>query len=214
MRIGPGAAEAPAAEGKRERNKANNRAAILDAAREVFAEIGYGAATVRDIIRRTDLAAGTFYNYFPDKESVLRALVEESAGELRARLRAARAAAPTLERFVGDAYRVYFEHIAEDPPTFELMRRNAGTIRQLIAEPALGGGVDDLRADLRTAARRGELPGFDVEYMAAAMAGVGLEVAVRMVARRPVDVEGAAGFATALFLGGIERMAARGEGKR
>ena len=31
-------------------------------------------------MRRTDLAAGTFYNYFPDKEAVFRALVHEVGG--------------------------------------------------------------------------------------------------------------------------------------
>lgn len=198
---------AAATEGRRERTKAHNRAAILEAARAVFAEIGYGAATIRDVIRRTDLAAGTFYNYFPDKESVLRALVEASAGELRARLRRAREQATTLEEFVGDAYRVYFAYLAEDRPTFELMRRNAGTIRQLLDEPALGGGVDDLREDLDAAMAAGDLPPIDSEYMAAAMSGVGIEVGMRMIEREPVDIEGAARFATRLFLGGIREMA-------
>lgn len=202
-----GEASPPATEGRREQTKAQNRAAILDAARAVFAEMGYGAASVRDVIRRTDLAAGTFYNYFPDKESVLRALVEASAGELRARLRTARVQATTLEEFVGDAYRVYFAYLAEDRPTFELMRRNAGTIRQLLEEPALGGGVDDLREDLEAAAARGELPAIDAEYMAAAMSGVGIEVGMRMIDREPVDIEGAARFATRLFLGGIRELA-------
>ena len=64
----------PPGRGKRERNKAQNRAAILDAARDVFTELGYDASTVRDVIRRTRLGSGTFYNYFPDKESVFRAL--------------------------------------------------------------------------------------------------------------------------------------------
>jgi AcrR family transcriptional regulator len=59
-----------AAAGRRERTKAANRASILDAAREVFAEHGYEAASVRDIIRGTDLASGTFYNYFPDKDAI------------------------------------------------------------------------------------------------------------------------------------------------
>ena len=49
--------------GRRARTKARNREAILAAARQVFAELGYEAASVRDIIRRTDLASGTFYNY-------------------------------------------------------------------------------------------------------------------------------------------------------
>ena len=39
--------------GKREQTKVQNRQAILDAAREVFGELGYEACTVRDIIRRT-----------------------------------------------------------------------------------------------------------------------------------------------------------------
>ena len=101
--------------GKRERTKAANREAILVAARRVFSDLGYGAASVRDIVRETDLATGTFYNYFPDKESVLRALVDEITGEARARVRAARTAATTLEGFVAGGFRAYFEFLAEDP---------------------------------------------------------------------------------------------------
>ena len=66
----------PAPPTRRDATKQANRTAILDAARAVFADLGYGAATVRDIVRRTDLATGTFYNYFPDKEAVFRALLK------------------------------------------------------------------------------------------------------------------------------------------
>jgi AcrR family transcriptional regulator len=190
--------------GRRETTKAANRAAILAAAAEAFAELGYGAATVRDVVRRTDLAAGTFYNYFPDKESVLRALVEDNAEEIRARLREVRASALTVEEFVRDAYRVYFEYVVEEPATFELMRRNAGTVRELMGEPALGAGVDDLIADLADRVAAGDLADHDVEYMGAAMAGAGVEMAMRMIDRDPPDVEGATEFATALFLAGLE----------
>src|SRR5207248_7535258 len=96
-------ADAAIRDGKRARTKAQNRAAILDAAREVFAGLGYDAAGVRDVIRRTELASGTFYNYFADKEAVFRAVVDESAQEVRKRLRDARSGAQTLEQFVGDA---------------------------------------------------------------------------------------------------------------
>ena len=44
--------------------------------------------------------------------------------------------------------------------------------------------------------------------MAGAMAGVALELGVRMTERDPADVDGAARFATELFLGGIERLGA------
>src|SRR3954467_7845659 len=97
-----------AAAGRREATKHANRSAILDAAREVFADLGYGAATVRDIVRGTDLATGTFYNYFPDKEAVFRALLEDSAKEVREVVRAARREARDVESFVRNGYRAYF----------------------------------------------------------------------------------------------------------
>ena len=197
---------APRAAGKREQTKAANRAAILTAARQVFAELGYGAASVRDVVRRTDLATGTFYNYFPDKESVLRALIDEAAGEINVKTHRARAASQTLEEFVASGFRAYFEHLAADRELFELMRRNAGTIRAMFDEPAIGQGTEQIAEDLRAGVAGGLLPELDAEYMARAMVGAGFEVAVLMLDRDPVDVEGAVGFVTELFLGGIERM--------
>jgi AcrR family transcriptional regulator len=191
---------------KRERTKASNRQSILEAGRDVFAELGYDAASVRDVIRRTGLASGTFYNYFPDKESVLRALLEDSALEWRRRVREARARARTLEDFVVGGYRAFFAFIADDPTLFAVLRRNAPIIRALVDEPMLGAGLDELLDDLHAAMARRRMPELDAEYMTAAMAGVGFEVGIRMVEREPVDVEGATAFATALFLGGIERM--------
>jgi AcrR family transcriptional regulator len=190
--------------GKRERTKAANREAILAAALDVFSDVGYGAASVRDIVRRTDLASGTFYNYFPDKESVLRALVDEIAVEARARVRAARAAATTLEAFVADGYRAYFEFLARDPSTVALMRRNAGTIRTLFDEPALGAGIAELRADLEAGVAAGALPPHDTELMAAAMVGSAVEVGIAMVAADPIDVERAVALVTSVFVAAFE----------
>jgi len=194
------------ASGKREQTKAANRAAILAAARGVFSDIGYGAASVRDIVRGTDLATGTFYNYFPDKESVLRALVDEIAVEARARVRAARRAATTVEGFVADGFRAYFEFLVEDPETVALMRRNAGTIRTMFDEPALGAGIEELRADLEAAVASGRVPDHDADLMAAAMVGAGVEVGLRMVEREPLDVERAVTLVTNVFLGAFERI--------
>jgi AcrR family transcriptional regulator len=196
-----GAGLAPA--GRREQRKVANRAAILAAAREVFAELGYGTCGIRDIVRRTDLAAGTFYNYFPDKESVFRAIVEQSAGEISVRVRAARRRARTLEEFVGDGFRAYFEFVSEDTDTLALLRRNAGAIRTFFDEPAIGAGSRQLREDLDAAVAEGMAPAHDTEYMAAAMVGAGIELALKMVERDPPDVQGATKMASALFLAGL-----------
>lgn len=192
--------------GKREQTKAANRAAILDAALAVFGELGYGAATVRDIVRRTDLATGTFYNYFPDKESVLRELVEAAATEARALVRAARRSSTDLESFVESGYRAYFEFLASDPLLFGLLSRNAGTIRALYDEPVIGAGTVELAEDVRYGIELGIVPELDADYLARAMVGAAFEIAVLMHEREPVDVDGAVAFLSALILGGIERL--------
>ena len=189
--------------GKREQTKAANRAAILDAAREVFGDVGVGAASVRDIIRRTELAAGTFYNYFPDKDSIFRALVDEVGSEARRRVRAARQAARTPRAFVEDGYRAYFEFIVEDPANHAFLARNSGAIRALFDDSQVPMGTDELAEDLRAAIAAGHLPPVDVGYCSHVMIAVGFELGVRLMEREPPDVEGATRFAADLFLSAL-----------
>ena len=196
------AIDAPVA-GKREATKAANRAAILAAARVVFADIGFGAASVRDIIRRTDLATGTFYNYFPDKESVLREILDETTIEIRVRVRAARQDAASVEDFVRNGFRAYFDYLAGDREMLELMSRNAGTIRAMFDEPAVGAGVEELRLDLERGVADGILVEHDSELMAAAMVGAAVEVAIRLLNREPLDVEGPVELLTSVFAPGL-----------
>jgi AcrR family transcriptional regulator len=188
----------------RERTKQANRAAILAAGREVFAADGYGAASVRDIIRRTDLASGTFYNYFPDKASIFAAIVGEVASEALRRARDARRDASTARGFVEDAYRAYFSFVVEDPATLAFVARNIGTIREQFGETVLKAGAAELREDLEAAIAAGELSPVDVDYCAHTMVAVGIELGQRLVLRDPPDVEGATAFATALFAGGLQ----------
>jgi AcrR family transcriptional regulator len=193
--------------------KAANRAAILAAARDVFAgEAGFAGTSVRDIVRRTDLASGTFYNYFPDKAAVFRALVEDVGEEARRRVRAARRGARTARAFVEDGYRAYFSFIVEDPVRFAFIARNASVIRERFGDAVLPAGTSELREDLEEAIAAGAVPPVDPDLCAHAMAAVGFELGQRLVAQEPPDVEGATAFATGLFLGGLEALAAQGSG--
>jgi AcrR family transcriptional regulator len=193
--------------GRRERTKAANRAAILAAAQQVFAEQGYDGAGVRDIVRSTDLASGTFYNYFHDKEEIFVALISDAGEEARRRVREARRSARTGSDFVAGSYRAFFEFIVEDPERFAFMRRNLDTMRARFGETVLPAGTEELSEDLRAAIDAGHLPPVDVEYCAGAMVAVGLELGARLAQRDPPDVEGATEFASALFLGALERRA-------
>jgi AcrR family transcriptional regulator len=57
---------------------------LLDAGMRVFADRGFHAARVDDIVRSARTSHGTFYLYFTNKEDLLRALATECALEMGA----------------------------------------------------------------------------------------------------------------------------------
>ena len=195
--------------GRREQNKAENRTALLKAARAVFAEMGFGAASVRDIVRRTDLASGTFYNYFKDKDEIFEAVVGELTEVLLQRHRQGRARAATAEEFLHQHYSAYFNFLAEDPELLALARSSFTAVRTLLDKPDVRALAKALNDDIRTAIASGVLPNVDASYLGASLAGVAFEVSMVMVTRDPVDPEAATEFATRLMLGGLHRLPRR-----
>jgi TetR/AcrR family transcriptional repressor of nem operon len=51
------------------------RLALVRAALELFAEKGYGATTIADILRRADANSGSLYHFFPGKQDLLLAVL-------------------------------------------------------------------------------------------------------------------------------------------
>ena len=49
---------------------------ILDAAEQLFAEVGYDAATTNEIAARAHASIGSLYQFFPNKEAILHAVAE------------------------------------------------------------------------------------------------------------------------------------------
>ncbi|MEQ9198177.1 TetR/AcrR family transcriptional regulator [Parvibaculum sp.] len=197
--------------GKRELTKHNNREAILDAARTVFADLGYGATSVRDIIRKTGLASGTFYNYFKSKEEVFEALMDEGMRRIRPRLRAERIRSRTFEDFIRNAYRTYFDYLATDRVTFQVMRRNPNTVRVRMDSPEIIAGFEEIREYIEEDIRNGTLPDVDAEYLMAAVVGIAMEIGDRMLRRPEMDPDHASAFATALVLNGFRALPHKGE---
>ncbi|MEA2478354.1 MAG: hypothetical protein QOJ07_276 [Thermoleophilaceae bacterium] len=194
----------PPGPGKREERKAQNRAKLLTAARKVFAEKGIGAATARDIVRETDLASGTFYNYFDSKEGVFTALIEEATAKARARVREGRRApASSLEERVERGYRAYFDFVVEERELFQVLRRNAGALAIMEQRNLFAVGERDLVEDLADWARAGEVPDVDLELLAQAMVGAGVHVASHLVDADVPDPAAAARFCARLVLGGV-----------
>jgi AcrR family transcriptional regulator len=198
-------------QGKRERSKQQNRQAILDAAREVFSELGYEAATVRDIIRRTGLAAGTFYNYYRSKEEVRAALAADGARRFAPVLKSLRGQTPDFASFVHAAMRAFFEFVAAEHAAWAA-KRPAGEAHAhvRVASPEIQAVFAEVRSVIEAAIAARKASGADPDYLAAACIGLAREVADKMLERRPIDTEAAADFAAAMILGGVRGLL-RGE---
>jgi AcrR family transcriptional regulator len=71
-----------AALGLRERKKQRTRATLVDVAARLCAEQGYERTTVDQIAAGADVSPRTFSRYFPNKEAVIGALMEDIAGQV------------------------------------------------------------------------------------------------------------------------------------
>jgi AcrR family transcriptional regulator len=136
----------PASEGG-----SGSRARLLDAAAEVFAERGFRAATVDQIVAAAELSKGTFYWNFAAKEDLFLALLEERidqpARALMAITRDAPAEQPTasavnegLAQLLGKERQLllllheYWAAAARDPQLGSRYRERQLALREALAE--------------------------------------------------------------------------------
>jgi AcrR family transcriptional regulator len=70
--------ETPNGLSRTERRRAQTRASLIKAAREIIAERGVDALRVSDVTQRADVAFGTFYNQFRTKDDIIEAIVAET----------------------------------------------------------------------------------------------------------------------------------------
>jgi len=189
--------------GKREQTKLANRQAILDAARAVFRELGYEVATVRDIIRRTGLSVGAFYNYYRSKEEVIAALADDGARRFRPILHAEYLKAKDFESYLRGATRAYFEFIAAEAATWGKEPTVQASEPYTRNTPEILAVHEEVRAALADVMERGLAPRVDLDYLATACIAIVREVGERMIERRPPDVGAATEFCVTLILGGL-----------
>lgn len=76
------------AQQRRDRQKAEQRAALVAAAHELVQEEGYDGLTIRKLARRVGYAPMSVYSYFADKQDILLALAEDAFATLARRIEA------------------------------------------------------------------------------------------------------------------------------
>lgn len=155
----------PVSGGRREANKDAVRAALRNAARELFAERGYEASTVREIAAVANVTERTFYRYFDGKEGLL---AEESLAWVKALEQAIRDR-PSDERPLRAVMQAMRETIAATRDGFGPVHlwlfsnqpRPFAAIRRFSPRPfvRLEHAITDALLARDTRARRGNEPG-------------------------------------------------------
>lgn len=157
---------------------------ILDAAAQVFASKGYHETRVDDIVEESNSSKGSVYFYFPGKQQMFLALVDQFADLLERRLAEAIAQEDDGVCRVDAAIRVCLE-------TFGKYRKLAKIL--LIQAVGLGTVFEEKRLEiharfasmiqehLNQAVAEGDIPLMDTEVVSVAWMGAINEVVIRWV---------------------------------
>ena len=182
--------------GKRETNKETNRIKIIASGIEIFSKKGISETTVRDIIRNTGLASGTFYNYFKNKEEVLIAAIDDAAYDLAKILEKGRKKANNLEEFIEFQVDPFFEMVSKLPELFLLLSTNLEVVdRFTIQTPQMTLAIEDLKKDLELAIKNKIIPDVDIDYFSAVFSSTIEAVAIEYVKNnKKTDLENAKAF--------------------
>jgi AcrR family transcriptional regulator len=158
----PGAAATAARSGTRAKRSAERRDAILAAALDEFAARGFAATRLEDVAKRADVAKGTIYLHFADKETLFQELVRLELSPVVGALERASHADIPFRQVTDQLIEVFVREI------FETRRKDV--IRLVLTEgprfpklaefyyrEVIARAMEAIRAILRRAHERGEL---------------------------------------------------------
>jgi AcrR family transcriptional regulator len=173
-------AEKTAPQGARTARGERTRRRLLEAAEQIFTELGYHDASIVKIAEAAGVAPGTFYLYFGGKRDIFDELVED----LNRRVRRAMADAASGGRTRAEAERLgfqaFFRFTTEHPGLYRVIRQaefvSPGALRlhyeRIVAGYARG---------LQEAMDGGEVAPGDPEVLAWALMGVGEMIGLRWI---------------------------------
>lgn len=113
-------------ERKQTRRKRVGKDGLLRAAREVAAEEGWGAVTVRKIAERVGYRAPVVYEYFDSKDDLLLELLRRGFADLAGAVRAAREDASDPEGALYGVARAYLRFAWDSPDLYQVMHGLGG----------------------------------------------------------------------------------------
>ena len=140
------------------------RRKIIDAAMDLFGEVGYPATALSDIIERAELTTGAFYFHFDSKESLASAIIEEGTAAVGEAFRnVGESSSPALENlihgmfvvadlFVGDKLACTAAQLTRELGEFNgaASRIYGGWLAAMTAQTRQASAEGDVRADVES----------------------------------------------------------------
>jgi AcrR family transcriptional regulator len=157
--------------------KDSKRTRIFEAAKRQFGRVGIKATTMQDIARAAEIAVGTIYQFFPDKDALILAWVDEHRQLLHAQMGAVLDEPLTADEKLRKFLRIRFqtvEAVREVPAVAELTRAVARLTPQTITdltETVLRYLENILREGRRTGCLPSAEPRKDTEILFLALSG-------------------------------------------
>jgi AcrR family transcriptional regulator len=174
--------------GKRDQTKILNRQQILEAAKTLFAEKGFEATNVRDIIHESGLSPGTFYNYFQSKEEIFEVLTDEIINEVRAQIQESYRNVKMDRAEIQKALKRFFQIFLGNPRLMKFLSRNQSYLRELRNAGRFDGMLTDLEKALEDGVKNGMIPPVPVKIVSIAIFGAVFEIIATMVSTPNFEV--------------------------
>ncbi len=156
------------------------RGRLLEAAEQVFADLGYHEASIVKITDAAGVAQGTFYLYFQSKKEIFDELVRDLNRRVRHAMKEASSEGRTRLEAELLGFGAYFHFTAEHTALYRIIRQAEFVSPEMLRyhyDKLAEGYVDALRE----ARERGEAGDIDPEVTAFALMGMGELIGMRWI---------------------------------
>jgi AcrR family transcriptional regulator len=175
-------AEATEAKSLKAEHAEATRAALVSSARTLFAQSGYAAVSIEEIVRRARVTRGALYHHFEDKSDLFRAVFESVQQDLAQRLLDAASSQPDTAKHLEIGCHAFLDACTEpDVQRIVLLDGPAVLGWEAWHESDVNFGLELLQRSIEAAIEGGAVERQPVEPLShlllGALNGSGLEIA-------------------------------------
>jgi AcrR family transcriptional regulator len=158
----------------------HTRRRILDAAEQVFGELGYHDASIVKLTEAAGVAQGTFYLYFDSKKAVFDELIRDLSRRVRHAMTEGSSQGKTRLEAEVLGFQAFFRFTAEHPALYRIIRQAEFVSPEMLRyhyDRLSHGYVDALAAAMDS----GEIGELEPEVTAFALMGLGELIGMRWI---------------------------------